>query len=115
MLSAPRLREAEKGDFGMVNDLPYPDAWFDKVVATLVLHQLTREAKASALREVHRLFRPGGRFPAADFGPPQNALMHSLVRVSEPLERRPRMAWRAAFRGCSGAPVWIACRRWDAS
>jgi len=73
-------------DRGMAYALPYPDESFDVVLTSLVLHHLTREDKARALREVSRVLRPGGSFHAADFGKPQNALMRSLAIVSELLE-----------------------------
>ena len=65
---------------------PTLDASFDAVVASLMLHDLTRQEKIRALQEVHRVLRPGGSFNVADFGTPQNALMRSLAKVSELLE-----------------------------
>lgn len=48
--------------------LPFPDASFDAAVSTLVLHHLPTPAKRAALREIHRVLRPGGRFLLVDFG-----------------------------------------------
>lgn len=73
-------------DEGMAYDLPYEDASFDAVVASLVLHHLAKRDKEDALREVYRVLRPAGSFHAMDFGVPQNGLMRSLARVSTWLE-----------------------------
>lgn len=60
---------------GMGFDLPYPDASFDRVVSSLVLHHLKRENKLATLSEVHRVLRVSGELHIADFGKPQNAVM----------------------------------------
>ncbi len=73
-------------NLGPVDDLPFNNKSFDTAIASLMLHHLTQEAKAPALREVHRILRSGGRFLVADFGPPQGTLMRGLAGVSELLE-----------------------------
>ncbi len=73
-------------DQGMAYAMPYPDASFDVVVTSLMLHHLSRDNKIRALHEVHRVLRPGGSFHVADFGTPQTALMRSLGKASELLE-----------------------------
>ncbi len=45
---------------GDVHDLPFPDASFDTVTASLVFCSVDDPARA--LAEVHRVLRPGGRF-----------------------------------------------------
>ncbi len=45
---------------GDVHDLPFPDASFDTVTASLVFCSVDDPARA--LVEVHRVLRPGGRF-----------------------------------------------------
>ena len=91
VLAIARRKAAAAGveltwDQGMAYALPYPDASFDTIVTSLMLHHLTRQEKIRALQEVHRVLRPGGSFNVADFGTPQNALMRSLAKVSELLE-----------------------------
>ncbi len=73
-------------DLGMAYELPYPDGAFDVVLTSLMLHHLTSDDKARAMREIHRVLRSGGSFHAADFGKPENALMRALAKVSELLE-----------------------------
>jgi ubiquinone/menaquinone biosynthesis C-methylase UbiE len=47
--------------------LPFPDAQFDVVLSTLMLHHLPRSARAQLASEVRRVLRPGGRFLVVDF------------------------------------------------
>lgn len=54
---------------GVVEALPYPDAQFDVVFSTLMLHHLPRAARRDFAREVRRVLKPGGRVLVVDFGP----------------------------------------------
>ena len=49
-------------------NLPYPDAMFDKVVSSLVFHQLDKEQKAGAFAEIHRVLKLGGELHIGDWG-----------------------------------------------
>lgn len=51
--------------------LPFDDAAFDRVVASLLLHHLGDEDKLRALSEALRVLRPGGRLQIADWGKPR--------------------------------------------
>ena len=53
---------------GLATALPFADASFDRVTTSLVLHHLTRDHKALALREMHRVLRAGGELHIADWG-----------------------------------------------
>jgi ubiquinone/menaquinone biosynthesis C-methylase UbiE len=53
---------------GVVEALPYPDAQFDVVLSTLMLHHLPREARQQCVRGIRRVLKPGGRVLAVDFG-----------------------------------------------
>ena len=52
----------------VVEALPYPDAQFDVVMSTLMLHHLPRKARQECAREIRRVLKPGGRVLAVDFG-----------------------------------------------
>jgi ubiquinone/menaquinone biosynthesis C-methylase UbiE len=52
----------------VIEALPFPDAHFDVVLSTLMLHHLPRPARALGAREVRRVLKPGGRALAIDFG-----------------------------------------------
>src|SRR5215813_1526932 len=55
---------------GIVEALPFPDAQFDAVLSTLMLHHLPRKARQDCAREIRRVLKPGGRVLAVDFGEP---------------------------------------------
>ncbi len=47
--------------------LPFPDAHFDAVLSTLMLHHLPRKARQQCAREIRRVLKPRGRVLAVDF------------------------------------------------
>lgn len=55
----------------VVEALPFPDAQFDVVLSTLMLHHLPRNVRQQCLREVRRVLKPDGRLLVVDFGAPQ--------------------------------------------
>ncbi len=55
---------------GNAQSLPFPDGSFEVVTSSLVFHHLHPQAKRAALREIHRVLRPGGRLILADWGRP---------------------------------------------
>jgi ubiquinone/menaquinone biosynthesis C-methylase UbiE len=59
--------------------IPAPDAAFDVVVSCLALHHISPEARSTALREMYRVLRLGGRLLIADFRPPRNRAVNRLV------------------------------------
>ena len=52
----------------MAQALPFPDAQFDAVLATVMLHHLPRKARQQCAAEMRRVLKPGGRVLAVDFG-----------------------------------------------
>lgn len=50
--------------------LPFPDAQFDVVLSTVMLHHLSRTARQQCVAEIRRVLKPGGRVLAVDFGAP---------------------------------------------
>ncbi len=60
---------------GLASDLPFPEASFDRVLTSLVLHHLTSRTKARTLAAAHALLRPGGELHVADWGDPHDLPM----------------------------------------
>ena len=52
---------------GLAEALPFPDAQFDVVLSTVMLHHLPRQARLQCAREIRRVLRPDGRVLAVDF------------------------------------------------
>jgi len=55
-------------DRGFAEDLPYPDASFDRVLSAFMFHHLGSDEKKEALREVRRVLTPGGSLHLLDIG-----------------------------------------------
>ncbi len=53
---------------GAAQTLPFPDAQFDVVLTTVMLHHLPRKARQECACEMRRVLKPGGRVLAVDFG-----------------------------------------------
>lgn len=72
MIARARVRARRAGvevDFRQApaQALPFPDAQFDVVLSTLMLHHLPRSARAQLASEVRRVLKPGGRLLVVDF------------------------------------------------
>jgi ubiquinone/menaquinone biosynthesis C-methylase UbiE len=52
----------------VAESLPFPDATFDVVFSTLMLHHLPRKTRQQCAAEIRRVLKPGGRVLAVDFG-----------------------------------------------
>jgi ubiquinone/menaquinone biosynthesis C-methylase UbiE len=52
----------------VVEALPFPDAQFDVVLNTLMLHHLSQTARQECASEMRRVLKPGGRVLVVDFG-----------------------------------------------
>jgi ubiquinone/menaquinone biosynthesis C-methylase UbiE len=79
MLALARRRLGEDADLQLADlgrPLPFPDAAFDDVIASLVLHYL--EDWTAPLAELRRVLRPGGRLIASVMHPIHG---HPLVRA----------------------------------
>ena len=55
--------------------LPYNNNSFDKVFSSLVFHQLDKETKLSALKEIYRILKPGGQLIIGDWGKAETKMM----------------------------------------
>lgn len=63
---------------GLAQEADLPAGSFDRVLSSLFFHHLRREDKASVLRRVHDLLRPGGELHVLDWGRAQDPLMRFL-------------------------------------
>ncbi|GAA2518879.1 class I SAM-dependent methyltransferase [Streptomyces longisporus] len=64
---------------GIAEALDLPDAAFDTVVTSLMLHHLPEDLRPAALREMRRVLRPGGRLLVVEFRPPKSRAGRHLV------------------------------------
>lgn len=65
---------------GIVEALPFPDAQFDAVVSSLMLHHLPKPVRRQCAREIRRVLKPGGRVLAVDFAAPARERRGLLAR-----------------------------------
>ena len=65
---------------------PYPDAAFDKVVSSLVFHQLPRQTKLLCLREIHRVLKPTGKLVIGDWGKAKSPAMRTAFYLVQLLD-----------------------------
>ena len=78
-----------KLDQGYSDELPYPDAAFDRVLSSFMFHHLDAEVKAKTLREVRRVLAPGGELHLLDFGgsaPRSEGLLARFIHSAEDLQ-----------------------------
>ncbi|MFL6649928.1 MAG: methyltransferase domain-containing protein [Sulfurifustaceae bacterium] len=73
MIATARRKAAKAGTDvrfveGSAEALPFPDASFDVILSTTMLHCLAADVQPRFIREAHRKLKPGGRFLAVDFG-----------------------------------------------
>lgn len=55
-------------DEGFADELPYPDASFDRVFSSFMFHHLERDVKEGMLSEARRVLVPAGALHLVDFG-----------------------------------------------
>jgi ubiquinone/menaquinone biosynthesis C-methylase UbiE len=72
---------------GYADQLPYPDAGFDRVLSSLMFHHLDAQTHEAALRETLRVLRPGGSLHLMDIAGDGHHL-HGLARIAR-RSRRP--------------------------
>jgi ubiquinone/menaquinone biosynthesis C-methylase UbiE len=74
-------------DRGSSDALPYPDASFDRVFSSFMLHHLRPDQRGRTLREVFRVLASGGSFHLLDFERAEgSALLARVVQSSHHLE-----------------------------
>ncbi len=94
---------------GLAYQMPFPNAWFDRVLTSLVFHHLTTQQKQQALNEAYRVLQPGGKLTLLDIGVPYGRyawLISQVVRRTEQVEANvrgllPGMIQQAGFVNCT--------------
>jgi ubiquinone/menaquinone biosynthesis C-methylase UbiE len=67
--------------------MPCPDATFDVVTTTLMLHHLNKDAKQGTAVEMYRVLKPGGVLCGLDFAEPRAPVGRSLRPLTRHFER----------------------------
>lgn len=86
MIEVAREKAAKAGvdvDFqlALIEALPFPDASFDLVTCSLVLHHLPEALQRTGLAQVRRVLRPGGRLLVVDFVAPSHSPLGHLLAL----------------------------------
>ena len=86
MIQFAKEKAAKNGsdiDFqvALIEAIPFPDASFDLVTSSLMLHHLPDDVKAKGFLEIQRVLKPGGRFMAMDFAAPSHSPLSHLLSI----------------------------------
>ncbi|MBV9790404.1 MAG: methyltransferase domain-containing protein [Chloroflexi bacterium] len=65
-----------------VEALPFPDATFDVVLSSLMMHHLPLAVKQQGLGEIHRVLKPGGRLVIIDMQRPTTLVGRAIIVLS---------------------------------
>ena len=90
MLTQARKRLGDRAEltFGGAEQLAFDDNTFDRVLASLFLHELSLDVRDTVLSELVRVLSPAGRIVISDFGTGDLSLKgHSIRSVSMVMER----------------------------
>ena len=78
---AAQANSAVEFQVGLIEAIPFPDATFDLVTSTLMLHHLPDNLKRTGLAEIRRVLKPGGRFMALDFAAESHSPLGHLLTI----------------------------------
>lgn len=83
MIAQARLHAHKKQsralfEVASIEEIPYPDEYFDMAFSTLVFHHLTDAQKEAGFAELRRVLKPNGRLLIVDLNPSRRSLATSL-------------------------------------
>jgi ubiquinone/menaquinone biosynthesis C-methylase UbiE len=108
-----RLGEEARLELGDGTGLPYPDASFDIVLITSVLHELASEQRRAVVGEAGRMVRPEGSVLIVDYVPglihhPKGWPTRALSLAAERLAGRTHFRGYLSFMRAGGVPAIAA-------
>ena len=113
MLDRARQRLGTVVDLRLASaeSLPYPDARFDLVIASLMLHELEPAVRDAVVSEIARVLAPDGRILITEFHPgpwtmPKGWFYRGISLVAETIARHRDRS--AAFLASGGMPTLAA-------
>lgn len=77
---------------GAAESLAFPDASYDVVVSSLMMHHIPDELRLQAVREMRRVLRPGGTLLLADFTIPERGGWHLIASITRHGEMQRRVS-----------------------
>jgi ubiquinone/menaquinone biosynthesis C-methylase UbiE len=86
MVATARQKVARQGldirfQPGLIENIPFPDHYFDVVLSSLMMHHLPEELKDRGLAEIYRVLKPGGWLLVVDLKRPTSFVNKTLLTL----------------------------------